>query len=77
MLHPETLRHGDLHMVDVLAIPDRLEDPVGKPEDQNILHRLFPEIVIDPVDLPFLQDPLELVVQRPRRFQVMSERFFR
>ena len=76
MLHPETLRHGDLHMVDVLAIPDRLEDPVGKPEDQNILHRLFPEIVIDPVDLPFLQDPLELVVQRPRRFQVMSERFF-
>ena len=31
-LDPHRLRHVDLHVADVLAVPDRLEQPVGEPQ---------------------------------------------
>jgi hypothetical protein len=34
--------HGDLHMVDVLVVPNRLEDDVGETDDHQILNGFFP-----------------------------------
>ncbi len=51
LLHPQLLGHGDLDVVDVAPVPDRLEDAVGEAEDEEVLDRLLPEVVIDPVDL--------------------------
>ena len=34
-LHAELLRHGDLHALDVVAVPDRLEERVGEAEHQQ------------------------------------------
>ena len=51
MLDAERLGDGDLHVVDVAAIPDRLEDAVAEAEHQDVLDGLLAEVVIDPVDL--------------------------
>ncbi len=57
---------GDLHVLDVVAIPDRLEDTVGETEHQNVLHRLLAEIVIDAEDLALVEDRIHLVVELAR-----------
>ena len=66
---------GDLYMIDVTAVPDRLEDGVIEAEDHDVLHRLFAQIVIDAVNLIFLQDCLDLPIQGFGRFHIVSERF--
>ena len=55
LLDAELFRHGDLDMVDIVSVPDRLEDAVAEAKDQNILHRLFAEIMVDAIDLPFVK----------------------
>ena len=54
--HADGFGHRDLHVVDVAAVPDRLEDSVGEAERHDVLHGLFAEIVIDAVDLLFVGD---------------------
>ena len=55
-LHAQRFRCGDLHVVHVIAIPKGLENAVPKAKNQQILHRIFAEIVIDAVNLLFLED---------------------
>ena len=74
-LDADRLRHRDLHLGHVIAVPDGLEDAVGEPEHEDVLDGLFAEVVIDPVDLLFLEDAHELPVQCPRAFQIAAERF--
>ena len=57
------LRRGDLHAVDVAAIPQGLKDAVAEAKDHDVLHRLFAEVVIDAVNLVFVQDLLDLSVE--------------
>jgi hypothetical protein len=35
----------DLHVIDVLAVPDRLEDTVGQSKRQDVLDGLFAEVI--------------------------------
>jgi hypothetical protein len=51
----QRLGHVDLHVVDVVAVPDRLEQAVGEPEREDVLRRLLAEEVVDPEDLLFLK----------------------
>ena len=44
-------RHGNLHVVDLLLVEQRLEDAVREAQDQDVLNGLFSEVVIDPVYL--------------------------
>ena len=69
------LRHGNLHVVDVAAIPDRLEDSVGETERHDVLHGLFAQVVIDAVDLFFVDFLEQLLVQGLGRFQIVTEGF--
>ena len=75
-LDSEILGHRNLHVLYVVAVEDRLQKGVGKPEVQNILDRLFPQIVVDSKNtllgehLP--QHPVELA----GRFQIPSKWFF-
>ena len=55
-LDAELFGHGDLHMIDIVAVPDRLKNAVAEAEYQNILDRFFAEVMVDAVDLAFLQD---------------------
>ena len=73
---PDLLGHGDLHVVDVAPVPDRLEEGIGKAERQDVLHRLLAEVVVDPVDLGLVEEGGENLVQGPGGFQVPPEGLF-
>src|SRR5258708_144942 len=51
--YPKILSHRNLDVVDVVAIPDRFEKHVGKPEVRKVLHRFLTEVMIDTKDRIF------------------------
>ena len=53
---PFLLGHGDLDVVDVLLVPERLEDRVAEPHDHDVLDGLLAEVVVDPEDLSLVED---------------------
>ena len=59
----EGLGDVDLDVVDVLPVPDGLEQPVGEPEGQDVLGRLLPEEVVDAEHLVLVEDLLHGGVQ--------------
>ena len=67
---------GDLHMIDVVAVPERLEDAIAKTEDQEILHGVFAEIVVDAIDLLLFKDVMDNFVEFPCGGEVTAERLF-
>ena len=46
-LQPDRLGDGDLHVVDVRRVPQRLEQHVGEPQREQVLDRLLAEIMVD------------------------------
>src|SRR4029077_2984413 len=70
------LSHCNLYVIDVSAVPDGLEDSVGKKESHNFLDSLFSEIVVDPVNLVLFGHLAQLQVESFGRFQVVTEGFF-
>ena len=58
----------------MVPVPDRLEQPVGKAQDQNVLHRFLPEIMIDPVDLMLGEAFEQPLVEAARRGEIGAER---
>ena len=73
-LDTDGFRGGDLHMVDVVVVPERLEQPIGEPADQNVLHRFFAQVVVNTVDLPLAHHLQQAGVQRLGTGQVGAER---
>ena len=53
----------DLHVVDVVAVPDRLEDAVGEPQHQDVLHGLLAEVMVDAIDLMLGKDLVDPFVE--------------
>ena len=76
MLDAERLGRRDLHVVDVAAVPDRFEDAVGEAKDEDVLHRLLGQVVVDAVYLPLVEGRAHHGVQRPGAFEVAAERLF-
>ena len=76
MLHADGFGGGDLHVVHIIAVPERFDDIVRKAEDHDILYGLFAEVVIDAVDLLFGEDLLQFLVELLCGSQVMPERLF-
>jgi hypothetical protein len=70
----ESLRDGDLHVIDVIAIPDRFEQSVGETQNQDVLHRLLAEIMIDAKDLALVEDATQIVIELLRGLQIGPER---
>ena len=59
----------------MMAIPQRLEHGVGETEDQEVLHRLLAQVVIDAVDLRLVEPAMHHSIERPRRLEILAERF--
>ena len=68
------LGHRDLHVVDVVGVPDRLEHGVGEAHRQDVLHRLLAEVVVDPEDRARVEDAGEDAVELLRGLEVVAER---
>ena len=59
----DVLCGGDLHVRDVVAVPERFEHAVGEAEREHVLHRLLAEVVVDAEHLALLEDRQDLGVQ--------------
>ena len=76
MLHAQCFRCRDLNMIYVAAVPDGFDDSVGEAEGQDVLYRLFAQIVVYAIDLLFLEDLMDAIVQVLRGGQIAPERLF-
>src|SRR5258706_379020 len=47
-LYTHGFRKRKLYTLNVVPVPDRFEDSIAETEKENVLHRFFAEIVIDP-----------------------------
>ena len=74
-LDADGLGHRDLHMIDAVTIPQRLEQPIGEAKRHDVLHRLLAEKMVDAEDLILTQRAPDLGVERAGRRKVMAERF--
>ncbi len=74
LLEAECLRYVDLHVVDVVAVPDRLEQAVGEAEGQDVLRGLLAQEVVDAEDLLLVEHLVQLGVERHGRGEIGAER---
>ncbi len=73
-LHAHSLRHGDLHVINPIAVPDRFKHPVGEAECHDVLHRVLSEEMVNPEDLVLAQRAQDAGIQLARRVQAVAER---
>ena len=76
VLDTDGLRDGDLNVIDLLPVPQRLEQAVGETQRHDVLDRFLAEEMIDPVDLMLLQRFQDLGIERLGRSQIVAERLF-
>ena len=73
---PDVLGHRDLHVVDVVAVPDRLVQGVGEAQRQDVLDRLLAQVVVDAEDRlggeHRVDDAVELLAPSPGRGRTAS-----
>ena len=74
VLDAEFFRHRDLDRLDVVAVPDRLEDRVREAEVEDLLEPHLPEVVVDPVELRLVDVLVELLGELRRRCAIVAER---
>ena len=75
-LDPECFRRGDLDVIDVAGVPERLKDGVREPENEDVLRGLLPEEVIDPVGLILGECLVHNSIELARGGEIGAERFF-
>jgi len=74
--HAERFAGGDLHLVNVIAIPERFENSVAEAKDQQVLNGVFAEIVVNAIDLALFEYALNHLVELFRGGKIAAERFF-
>ena len=74
VVDPERLGHVDLHVIDVVAVPDRLEHAVGEAQRDQVLHRLATEEVVDPEHPVLRHDAVYERVELARALEIDAER---
>ena len=75
-LDAEALRHGDLHALDMVAVPDGLQESVREAEEEHVVHRPLAEVVVDAEDRRLVEAAEQRPVQLPRRGEVRPKGFF-
>lgn len=62
-LDPQLFGNHNPDVLDAIPIPDRLEEGIGEPEDQEVLDCLLAQVVVDPVDLRFIKVAVEQTIE--------------
>ncbi len=70
----DVLGHGDLHVVDVVGVPDRFEHLVREPQRQEVLDGLLAQVVVDAEHGVLVEHLGDDGVQLARAGQVVTER---
>ena len=76
LLDSQILYSGNFYVVDIIPVPERLENTIGKTEGQHILRCLFTEKMVNTVNLMFFENRSINFIQFTCRFEVVTERFF-
>ena len=76
MFDADRFRRRNLHMIDVGAVPKRLDHAIGEAEDHQVLNGFLAEIVVDAENLFFSENFFQLFVQLLCRRQIVAERLF-
>ena len=76
LFNADGFRICDLHMVNVSPVPGRLKNRIIETKYQDVLNRLFAQIVVDTIDLIFSEHGLDLPVQASGRFEIMAKWLF-
>src|SRR4026208_1931203 len=63
-------------MVNVISVPQRFKDGIGKARDQNVLHCFFTQIMVNTIDLFLVQGFVDLFIQVARRLQISAKWLF-
>ena len=61
-LNAQGLGNGDLHVIDVRIVPQRLEQDVGEAKRHEVLYRLLAEVVIDAEDISLEENRADHIV---------------
>ena len=61
--HAESLAGGDLDVIDVAVVPERLEDAVGETQHHDVLRGLLAEEVIDAEGIALREGEIDHAVQ--------------
>src|SRR6185312_10742983 len=69
----DVLGHGDLHGVDEVRVPERLEQLVGEPQRHQILDGLLAQIVVDAEYVIGGEHTVDQLVELARTFQIVPE----
>src|SRR6267142_6421206 len=75
-LNSEVFRHGNLHALDLIAVPERLQQRVLEAEENHIMHRPLAQIMIDAEDVLLVEIAKQNLVKRLRRCEVVTKGFF-
>ena len=74
--HADIFGDGDHHTVDMLVVPKRLVERVGKAKGEEVLDGLFGEVVVDTEDLIFGEVLRDLLLQGERGVEVTAKGLF-
>ncbi len=73
-LDAEVLRHGELHALDVVPVPEGGQERIREPEEEHVMHRPLSQVVIDAEDGLLVEGAEQRPVEPLRRAQVVAER---
>src|SRR5215831_8596974 len=62
-LNSEVFRHGDLYALDLIAVPERLEERILEAEEDHVMHWSFSQIMIDAEDVFLIESAEEDAVE--------------
>ena len=75
-LDAHLFRNGDLNVINAALIPLGVDKAVGKSQYQKVLDRLFPQIVIDSIDILLIEKLSECFIDLSRRIEALANRLF-
>src|SRR5258706_5674142 len=71
--HAQLFRNGQLYMINIIPVPERLENRIGKTKSQNILNSLFSKVMINAINLILGKDVVKKFIEGLGRLQVASK----
>ena len=74
--HADVLGMRDLHMVDVVVVPDRLVHGIGETQRQDVLHGLLAQIMVDAEHARRVEHFGDHAIELLGAGQVVAERLF-
>src|SRR5690242_8548549 len=75
-LDAEVFGHGDLHTLDMMAIPERFQERIGEAEEEQVVHRQLAQVMVDAEDRLLVEGAEQRAVERLCREEIVTEWFF-